>query len=46
VVLTTYADDDSIAAALKAGAAGYLIKDASVHAISCALWAAAGSRRP
>ncbi len=46
VVLTTYADDESIRAALEAGAAGYLTKDASTHDISCALWAAAGRRHP
>ena len=40
VVLTTYADDDSILAALSAGAAGYLTKDASRGDIRRALEAA------
>jgi DNA-binding NarL/FixJ family response regulator len=40
VVLTTYADDDSILAALSAGAAGYLTKDASRGGIRRALEAA------
>jgi DNA-binding NarL/FixJ family response regulator len=40
VVLTTYADDDSIMAALSAGAAGYLTKDASRDDIRRALDAA------
>jgi len=40
VVLTTYADDDSIMAALSAGAAGYLTKDAARDDIRRALEAA------
>jgi DNA-binding NarL/FixJ family response regulator len=40
VVLTTYADDDSVLAALSAGAAGYLTKDASRDDIRRALEAA------
>ncbi|WP_250008736.1 response regulator transcription factor [Actinoplanes sp. M2I2] len=42
VVLTTYADDDSIAGALAAGARGYLTKDAGRAEIGLALRAAAG----
>ena len=41
VVLTTYADDDSILAALRAGALGYLTKDAGREQIARALHAAA-----
>ncbi|MGA6163319.1 response regulator [Amycolatopsis magusensis] len=37
VVLTTYADDDSIAGALRAGARGYLTKDAGRAEIASAL---------
>jgi len=37
VVLTTYADDDSIFPALRAGAAGYLTKDASGEEIEAAI---------
>jgi DNA-binding NarL/FixJ family response regulator len=40
VVLTTYADDDSVVAALSAGAAGYLTKDAHRDDIRRALEAA------
>ncbi|MGC9960622.1 MAG: response regulator transcription factor [Acidimicrobiales bacterium] len=40
VVLTTYADDESVAGALSAGALGYLTKDADRHAIARALEAA------
>ncbi len=40
VVLTTYADDDSVLAALSAGAAGYLTKDAARDDIRRALEAA------
>jgi DNA-binding NarL/FixJ family response regulator len=40
VVLTTYADDDSILSALSAGAAGYLTKDAAREDIRRALEAA------
>jgi len=41
VVLTTYTDDDSILAALEAGAAGYLTKNASAPDIRRAIEAAA-----
>jgi DNA-binding NarL/FixJ family response regulator len=41
VVLTTYADDSSILAALRAGARGYLTKDADRAAIAQALHGAA-----
>ena len=41
VVLTTYADDESIIAALSAGAAGYLTKDATRDDIRRAIEAAA-----
>ena len=41
VVLTTYTDDDSILAALEAGAAGYLTKNASAADIRRAIEAAA-----
>jgi DNA-binding NarL/FixJ family response regulator len=41
VVLTTYADDESVLAALSAGASGYLTKDASREDIRRALEAAA-----
>jgi DNA-binding NarL/FixJ family response regulator len=44
VVLTTYADDDSIVAALSAGAAGYLTKDAARDDIRRALEAAAAGQ--
>jgi len=37
VVLTTYADDESVFAALRAGARGYLTKDAGAEEISRAL---------
>jgi DNA-binding NarL/FixJ family response regulator len=37
VVLTTYADDDSLFPALRAGASGYLTKDASAEQIEAAL---------
>ena len=37
VVLTTYADDDSIMPALRAGARGYLTKDASAEEIEAAI---------
>jgi DNA-binding NarL/FixJ family response regulator len=53
VVLTTYADDESIIGALQAGALGYLTKDATRAEIGRALHAAAAgqavldrSRRP
>jgi DNA-binding NarL/FixJ family response regulator len=44
VVLTTFADDDSIVAALSAGAAGYLTKDASREDIRRAIEAAAAGQ--
>jgi len=44
VVLTTYADDDSILAALQAGALGYLTKDAGRDQIARAIHAAAGGQ--
>jgi DNA-binding NarL/FixJ family response regulator len=37
VVLTTYADDESIFPALRAGAVGYLTKDASAEEIEAAI---------
>jgi DNA-binding NarL/FixJ family response regulator len=47
VVLTTHADEDSILDALRAGARGYLTKDAGIAEISRAVHAAAGAaRRP
>ncbi len=44
VVLTTYADDDSIVGALSAGASGYLTKDASREDIHRAIDAAAAGQ--
>jgi DNA-binding NarL/FixJ family response regulator len=44
VVLTTYADDESIIAALSAGATGYLTKDATREDIRRALEAAAAGQ--
>jgi len=44
VVLTTHADDDSIVAALRAGARGYLTKDAGVAEIARAVDAAAAGQ--
>jgi DNA-binding NarL/FixJ family response regulator len=44
VVLTTYADDDSIIGALQAGALGYLTKDATRAEIGRALEAAAAGQ--
>jgi DNA-binding NarL/FixJ family response regulator len=44
VVLTTYADDESVIAALSAGAKGYLTKDASRDDIRRALEAAAAGQ--
>jgi DNA-binding NarL/FixJ family response regulator len=44
VVLTTFADDESIIAALSAGAAGYLTKDASRDDIRRAIEAAAAGQ--
>jgi len=44
VVLTTYADDESVFAALRAGAVGYLTKDAGREHIGRALAAAASGQ--
>ncbi|MDE3086977.1 MAG: response regulator transcription factor [Acidobacteriota bacterium] len=44
VVLTTYADDESVVSALQAGALGYLTKDAARHDIARALDAAASGQ--
>jgi DNA-binding NarL/FixJ family response regulator len=44
VVLTTYADDQSVVAALRAGARGYLTKDASSEEIEAAVRDAASGR--
>ncbi|AXB46579.1 response regulator [Amycolatopsis albispora] len=44
VVLTTYADDDSIGGALRAGARGYLTKDAGRTEIASALRCAAAGQ--
>jgi DNA-binding NarL/FixJ family response regulator len=44
VVLTTYADDDSVLSALQAGARGFLTKDADAEAIARALHAAAAGQ--
>jgi DNA-binding NarL/FixJ family response regulator len=44
VVLTTYADEDSILDALRAGALGYLTKDAGIAEISRAVQAAAAGQ--
>jgi DNA-binding NarL/FixJ family response regulator len=44
VVLTTFADDDSILAALRAGALGYLTKDAGREQITRAVHAAAAGQ--
>lgn len=44
VVLTTYTDDDSVLAALRAGARGFLTKDADAEAIARALHAAAAGQ--
>jgi DNA-binding NarL/FixJ family response regulator len=44
VVLTTFADDDSIAAALAAGARGYLTKDSGREDIARAIRAAAAGQ--
>lgn len=44
VVLTTYSDDESIVAALQAGARGYLTKDAGSKQIAQAIHAAAGGQ--
>lgn len=44
LVLTTYADDDSLFPALRAGARGYLTKDASAEEIEAAIRAVAAGR--
>ncbi len=44
VVLTTYADDESIIGALQAGALGYLTKDATRAEIGRAVLAAAAGQ--
>jgi DNA-binding NarL/FixJ family response regulator len=44
LVLTTYADDESLFPALQAGARGYLTKDASAEEIEEAIRAVAGGR--
>ncbi|HET8558762.1 MAG TPA: response regulator transcription factor, partial [Gaiellaceae bacterium] len=44
LVLTTYADDESLFAALQAGARGYLTKDASAEEIEAAIRALAAGR--
>ena len=44
VVLTTYADDESIVGALRAGAIGYLTKDADADQIGRAIQAAASGQ--
>jgi DNA-binding NarL/FixJ family response regulator len=44
VVLTTYADDESVLSALRAGARGYLTKDADAESIARALRAAAAGQ--
>jgi len=44
VVLTTYADDESLLAALRAGARGFLTKDADAEAIARALRSAAAGQ--
>ncbi len=42
IALTTYADDESVLGALRAGARGYLTKDASAEQISAAIKRVAG----
>lgn len=44
LVLTTYADDDTLLPALRAGAAGYLTKDASAEEIEAAIHAVHAGR--
>ena len=44
VVLTTYADDDSVLAALRAGARGYLTKDAGAEEVARAVRRVAGGQ--
>ncbi|OYO05003.1 DNA-binding response regulator [Enemella evansiae] len=45
LVLTTYDSDADLAAALDAGASGYLLKDAAANDIVAAAWAAARGER-
>jgi DNA-binding NarL/FixJ family response regulator len=45
VVLTTYDDEERLAAALEAGARGYLTKDATTQDIRCAVRAAVDGHR-
>lgn len=45
LILTTFVDDDRIAAALKAGAAGYLLKTGSTEELIAAVRDAASGRR-
>jgi DNA-binding NarL/FixJ family response regulator len=44
VVLTTYSDDDSVLSALRAGARGYITKDADAESIGRAIEAAAAGQ--
>ncbi|MGY4098229.1 response regulator [Nocardia sp. R16R-3T] len=44
LVLTTYADDESVSSALRAGARGYLTKDAGRREIATAIRAVAGGQ--
>ena len=46
LVLTTYADDESLFPALQAGARGYLTKDASAEEIEQAIRALVAGRDP
>src|SRR2546421_3657111 len=46
LVLTTYADDESLFPALQAGASGYLTKDASAEEIEQAIRALVAGRAP
>ena len=46
LVLTTYADDESLFPALQAGARGYLTKDASAEEIEQAIRAVAAGPHP
>ena len=45
IALTTYADDASVLGALRAGARGYLTKDASAEQIAAAIRASPAARR-
>src|SRR5581483_4460571 len=46
IALTTYADDESVLAALRAGARGYLTKDASAEDIRAAIFRVAAGEAP